>query len=212
MTGAGKRRKKVRNMLISDISEPLLAKIKSPAPVANIEHDNPDAANNKKIKKSTTPTLAQTLADSETTIKKHLTDLRKNNPHLDRVARAHELSCTILSQLTTKPGARFIDLINGTTTPSVNSKGTRTTTKVVGRDDYVKLKLRQTQRTSNLANDVAFSSERLRNMVTKTSEPVTPVSPVVVQLEEDLSRLLLEAGKPVVFVREERVVGELVSI
>ena len=81
------------------------------------------------------------------------------------------------------------------------------------RDEYAKLKLLQTQRTSNLTNDVAFSSERLRNMVTKT-EPVTPVSPVVVQLEgEDQPGLPLGVAKPVGFVQEAPVlVPELVSI
>ena len=222
MTGAGKRRKKVRNMLISTISDPLIAKIKSTPPVAeNPDGEEADDTNNKKkIKKSADASVTQALKDTETKTKTQLVELRKNNPQLDRVARAHELACMVLAHVTDTPGARFIDLVNGDGGNNTTSmKGARSTTTVVDREGYVDLRQRQTQRASNLADDVAFSSGRLRDMVTRT-EPVTPVSPVAVNpvvegVEEDQPQLLLEAVKPVVnvVVREERVlVSELVSI
>lgn len=220
MTGAGKRRKKVRNMLTTDISEPLLARIKSSPPPAPETSDAPDADNNpnpnKKIKKPTTAVHTQTLISAESATKKQLIHLRKTSPHLDRVARAHELSCMVLSQLTTTPTATFIDLVNGNpTSTTAGVKSARTTTTVLDRDSYAKLKLRQTQRTANLLDDVAFSSDRLRNMVTKTESPVTPVSPAPVVVQDlDQTRMLIEGAKLVdVVVQEERVlVPELVEI
>ncbi|KAF2194370.1 hypothetical protein K469DRAFT_783547 [Zopfia rhizophila CBS 207.26] len=61
-----------------------------------------------------TPTLhkqlGKALRTSTTATKKRIMQMKKQEPHLNRVQRVHALNCQALEGLTRTPGARFLDL------------------------------------------------------------------------------------------------------
>ncbi|KAK0708516.1 hypothetical protein B0H67DRAFT_590447 [Lasiosphaeris hirsuta] len=157
LTGPGKRRKKVRAVVLGQVSEPLVKLCPVPPPAEK-------PAKGTKVAKVKGP--AALVADGEAATKKRLVQLKKSNPGLGRVGNVEEFAFGVLEGLTMTTGARFLDLVNGKAGSVV----------VMGREEFGKLQVQQVHRQVRLAEDVEFSSERLRNMITKV--PLVEVSGV----------------------------------
>ncbi|KAK3347113.1 hypothetical protein B0T25DRAFT_553663 [Lasiosphaeria hispida] len=175
LTGPGKRRKKVRAVVLAQVSEPLVKLCVVPV----VEK----AVKGSKVTKVKGP--AALVADGEAATKKRLVQLKKANPGLGRVGNVEEFAFGTLEGLTMTTGARFWDLVNGKAGSAV----------VMGKEEFGKLKVQQMHRQVRLAEDVEFSSERLRNMITKV--PLVEVSgvansPAEVDGLDELDELTLE--------------------
>lgn len=165
VSGEGKRRRRVQAVVLGKVSEPLVKRCKgSPMP----KPSKKDAAEMGDGGTLTKPkSAAEEVVDVERKRKKELGEIKRKRPHLNAVARAHELACMVLEELTKTKRSRFLDLLNGFNDPGSQGKGHSSTVTVMSKADYGQLKQRHEQRRTRLAGDSSFSQNRLRHMVTK---------------------------------------------
>jgi hypothetical protein len=110
---------------------------------------------------------AEDVVDVEAKRKKQLAEIKHKHPHLKPVARAHELACRVLEELTKSPGSRFLDIINGFDDAGHGNGGRYRGITVMSMAEYAQLKQKHEQRRMRLAGDISLSHSKLRRMVTK---------------------------------------------
>jgi hypothetical protein len=110
---------------------------------------------------------AEDVVDVEAKRKKQLAEIKHKHPHLKPVARAHELACMVLEELTKSPGSRFLDIINGFDDAGHGNGGRYRGITVMSMAEYAQLKQKHEQRRMRLAGDISLSHSKLRRMVTK---------------------------------------------
>ncbi|KAK3317113.1 hypothetical protein B0T19DRAFT_363246 [Cercophora scortea] len=157
-TGMGKRKSKVRSVVVGQVSDPLVKLCV--VPKTGTEGSFPKGV----ITKAKSP--SDELLDIETKTKKQLAQIKQGKPEIDRVARSHELACAMLEQLTSTSDARFLDVLNRSSSAKGESAGSTVVT-VMTKEQYALLRQQQAERQVRLANDIAFSYDRLSGMVSK---------------------------------------------
>ena len=164
VSGEGKRRKRGQGVVLGKVSEPLVKRYKGkPVPKPSKEvKETADVGTLTKAKSA-----SEEVVDVERKRKKELTEIRRKRPHLSAAARAHELACMVLDELTKTQGSRFLDVLNGFNDTGHQSKGNSGTVTVMSKAEYAQLKQKHEQRRTRLAGDSSFSQDRLRRMVTK---------------------------------------------
>ncbi|KAK0615131.1 hypothetical protein B0T17DRAFT_657375 [Bombardia bombarda] len=176
-TRMGKRKKKVRAVVVSAVSDPLakLCGTVAAAPKKSKKAKDGEAAAAVLTKKRP---ASEQMVDMEKITSKQLAQIKKDKPHLDRVARAHELACIMLEELTRTSSARFIDVANSSTggSKSADADAARDggnkqqqTVVVMSKEEYAKLRGQQAERRARIEGDAKFSGERLRKMVNKAA-------------------------------------------
>ncbi|KAK3683011.1 hypothetical protein B0T22DRAFT_494587 [Podospora appendiculata] len=158
-TGMGKRKSKVRSVVVGQVSDPLLKLYVIPKIVSK-------DTSAKVITKNKSP--VDEVLDIETRTKKQLAQIKQAKPDLDRVARSHELACALLEQLTRTPDARFLDVVNASTAAKGEASGGGShVVTVMSKEQYALLRRQQAERQVRLVDDIAFSYGRLKSMVRK---------------------------------------------
>ncbi|KAK4184428.1 hypothetical protein QBC35DRAFT_505972 [Podospora australis] len=164
LTGPGKRRKKLRNIVVSSASDPLVKLCNTHF----VSAPKPSKAEKKDALVTKQKPPSEEVADAETLHKKSLAEIRKQNPNMNCIARAHELACQVLEQLSKTPSARFVDVINSPSHEAGKKENNHRTVTVLSREKYAQLKQQHASRRQRLIEDVDYSYHRLRGMVTKT--------------------------------------------
>ncbi|KAK3991425.1 hypothetical protein QBC44DRAFT_341024 [Cladorrhinum sp. PSN332] len=182
LTASGKRRKKVHKLVLDDVSSPLIKTSFSSSFV-------PPKTTPKKeggLVKDKPP--SEEVKDVETQTKKRLTEIRKRNPQMSCVARAHELACILLREVVAprsegqEATAKYWDVLNDDSAESNNG----TMVRVLGSsDEYLRLRGKHQERSERVRGDAEFSFARLKGMVSKGQQQeekraseLTPVAPL----------------------------------
>lgn len=163
LTSAGKRRKKVQKLVGAEVSGPLVKVL-----VAADKSFAPSKTSGKVPKEQgglvKEKPVEEEVKDAERGIKGKLVDIKKRNPAIDCIARAHELACILLGEAVGNgSSARYWDVLNDPETRAGHDKMVR----VLTREEYLQLKQRYAERRERVREDAEFSFARLKGMVSK---------------------------------------------
>lgn len=112
--------------------------------------------------------VAEGVVNVEAKRKKRLADTRFKRPNLKLGARAHELACMMLKELSKSPGSWFPTTSSmASTTPGNGRRGKGGAVTVMSMVEYARLTQKHEQRRSRLEEDISLSHILLCRMVTK---------------------------------------------